>query len=137
MTHPRIPSQASSRGGGDGLAKGDPQSAVVGIAVTTWRSSSIRLVRRESAKIFESAEDLSRGGWDQEVTVQYEGIADEPSGSELDRLKESYLAVFPDGRDRQTWDGIAYFRIEPTWARYSDFNPGGEVFEFKAKELTV
>ena len=57
-----------------------------------------------------------------ERTVQYEGIADEPGGAELERLKELYCDVFPAGRERQSWPGITYIRTTPTWARYTDFN---------------
>lgn len=57
-----------------------------------------------------------------ERTVQYEGIADEPAGAELERLKEIYFAVFPDGRERQHWSGVIYIRVRPKWIRYSDFN---------------
>src|SRR5882757_6864171 len=60
-------------------------------------------------------------GWDDERTVQYEGIADEPRGAELARLKELYFSAFPDGPDRERWPGIAYFRVRPKWLRYSDF----------------
>ena len=57
-----------------------------------------------------------------ERTVQYEGIADEPAGAELERLKEIYFARFPDGRERQHWPGMTYIRVRPKWLRYSDFN---------------
>jgi len=60
-------------------------------------------------------------GWDEEQTVQVQGVADEPSGAELARLKEVCFARLPDGRDREHWPDIAYFRARPTWARYSDF----------------
>jgi general stress protein 26 len=60
-------------------------------------------------------------GWDEERTVQYEGLADEPKGAELERLKELYFARFPDGRERQSWPGLVYVRVKPTWIRYSDF----------------
>jgi hypothetical protein len=53
-----------------------------------------------------------------ERTVQYEGIADEPAGAELERLKELYFESFPDGRERESWPGIT----NPTWVRYTDFN---------------
>jgi general stress protein 26 len=56
-----------------------------------------------------------------ERTVQYEGIADEPAGAELERLKDLYFESFPDGRDRQSWPGLTYVRARPTWIRYSDF----------------
>jgi hypothetical protein len=61
-------------------------------------------------------------GWDQERTIQYEGLADEPQGEELARLKAIYFAHFPDGPARERWDGITYFRVRPTWLRYSDFS---------------
>jgi hypothetical protein len=61
-------------------------------------------------------------GWDDERTVQYEGIADEPGGVELARLKELYFDAFPDGRERQGWADITYFRVRPRWLRFSDFS---------------
>jgi hypothetical protein len=57
-----------------------------------------------------------------ERTVQYEGIADEPTGSDLIQLKEQYFLRFPDGRNRQTWPGLIYVRARPRWLRFSDFN---------------
>jgi uncharacterized protein YhbP (UPF0306 family) len=57
-----------------------------------------------------------------ERTVQYEGLADEPKGSELERLKTIYFNRFPDGPARQTWPGLVYVRARPSWIRYSDFN---------------
>jgi hypothetical protein len=63
-------------------------------------------------------------GWDDDRTAQYEGIADEPEGAELTRVKEIYFSVFPDGREREHWPGITYFRVRPVWLRYSDFTVG-------------
>jgi len=60
-------------------------------------------------------------GWDEEQTVQCEGIADEPTGLELERIKAVYIATFPDGVARQSWPGLTYFRVRLRWARYSDF----------------
>lgn len=54
-------------------------------------------------------------------TVQYEGIADEPQGRDLEELKERYFLRFPDGRSRQSWSGILYMRVRPRWVRYCDF----------------
>jgi hypothetical protein len=59
--------------------------------------------------------------WDGACTVQYEGVADEPVGDELAALKRVYFARFPDGRERERSPDIAYFRVRPTWVRYSDF----------------
>jgi hypothetical protein len=57
-----------------------------------------------------------------ERTVQYEGIADEPAGAVLEHFKELYFVRFPDGRERQQWEGLTYMRLRPRWLRFSDFN---------------
>src|SRR5262245_44168611 len=46
---------------------------------------------------------------------QYEGIADEPSGEELEHLKHLYYGVYPDGPSRLALPGLIYVRIRPTW----------------------
>ena len=129
MRRSRIAVQASLSG------DTGPQAAVVGIAVSdageivfdtlgsTRKAQNLRLDPRIALVI----------GWDEERTVQYEGIADEPSGDELARLKQLYFAVFPDGREREHWAGITYFRVRPTWLRYSDFTgaePGSAELRF-------
>jgi general stress protein 26 len=120
---------------------GGPQAAVVGIVVT------------DDLEVFFDTADTSRkidnlrrnprialviggttGG--DERTVQYEGVADEPTGAELQRLKELYFESFPDGRERQAWPGITYLRTRPTWIRYTDFNrEPPESVEFDRVEL--
>ena len=55
-------------------------------------------------------------------TVQYEGVADEPSGTELERLKQIYYAVYPDGPSRLSWPGLTYVRVRARWIRYSDYS---------------
>lgn len=116
---------------------GDPQSAVVGIAVTD--RLEIVFDTLSSTRKCRNLRNLSKisvvVGWDQETTVQCEGLADEPSGTELERLKKCYFSGYPDGVDRQSWTGITYFRIKPAWARYSDFNPNGQIVEFSARDL--
>jgi hypothetical protein len=71
-----------------------------------------------------------------EQTVQYEGIADEPSGAELEVLKQAYYAVWPDGPSRLAWPGLIYVRVRPTWIRYSNFgaNPP-DIVEFSPEQL--
>ena len=62
-------------------------------------------------------------GWDNETTVQYEGVATELTGSEAGHYKEIYFEVYPDGRERAvTWPHIVHFKITPKWIRYSNFN---------------
>ena len=71
-----------------------------------------------------------------ERTVQYEGVADEPKGSELEQIRATYFSVFPDGRARLKWPGIVYTRVRPTWIRYSDFNKNPpEILNFVGNAL--
>jgi len=104
-----------------------PQAAVVGIVVTDKfeiffdtldTTRKVHNLRRNSRITFVIG-GLTHGD---ERTVQYEGVADEPAGIELERLKQLYFTQFPDGRDRQSWPGLTYVRARPTWIRYSDFN---------------
>ena len=104
-------------------AEGGPQAAVIGVAVT----ESLELVfdtlgTTRKAKNLRAAPRVAFViGWDEGKTVQYEGTADEPAGEELARIKAAYFDKFPDGVERQAWEGITYFRTRPTWIRVSDF----------------
>lgn len=116
---------------------GGPEAAVLGVGFTdqleiifdTLDSTRKWVNRRHSAKVAFVI------GWDRETTVQYEGIADEPKRAELDRLKEAHFVPYPDGRARQRWAGITYFRLRPGRARYSDFNVPLTIFEFREADL--
>jgi hypothetical protein len=66
--------------------------------------------------------------------VQLEGVADEPGGAELDRIKAAYFAAWPDGVDRLSWKDITHVRVKATWARYSDFRPNGRIVEIDVTE---
>jgi general stress protein 26 len=118
-----------------------PQAAVVGIVVTdgfeiffdtldtTRKARNLRSNPRIALVIGEIRDGV-------EATVQYEGIADEPGGEELERLKTLYFERFPDGRDRQEWPGLTYVRVKPLWIRYSDFSTESpEIVEFRAEDL--
>ena len=71
-----------------------------------------------------------------ERTAQVEGVADEPRGPDLDRVKAVYYARFPDGPARLAWPGITYVRVRPAWIRYSDFGrTPPEIVEFDLGDL--
>jgi pyridoxine/pyridoxamine 5'-phosphate oxidase len=101
-----------------------PEAAVVGIAVTTDLELVFDTIgnSRKSQNLRLNPKIAFVIGWDDEITVQYEGEADEPKGSELERYKQVYFERWPDGPEREQWPGITYFRARPTWIRYSDFN---------------
>jgi hypothetical protein len=120
--------------------EGAPQAAVVGIAVSDEFEivfdtlDSTRKVRnlRQNPRIAFVIGGVTHGD---ERTVQYEGIADEPTGLELERLKELYYKSFPDGPARLKWPGLIYVRARPVWIRYSDFNRNPpEIVEFPFDE---
>jgi len=102
---------------------GTPQAALVGVAATDDAeivfdtSGSTRKV----ANIEREPQVAVVVGWDDEVTVQCEGAADILAGDELERCQRFYFAQYPDGRERATWPGITYVRVQPRWLRYSDY----------------
>lgn len=103
--------------------EGRPQAAVIGVAVT----DELELVfdtfgtTRKAANLRANARIALVMGWDHGQTAQIEGVADEPGGAELERLKQVYLRRFPDGRERAGLPDITYFRVSPKWIRYTDF----------------
>jgi general stress protein 26 len=116
-------------------ANGSAESALVGIAVS-----------RELEIYFDTIGDTRKGqnlrrdprislviGWDNEQSVQLEGLADEPKDAELAALKRIYYAAWPDGPARESWPGITWFRVKPRWLRFSDFNRA----EDAVRELTL
>jgi uncharacterized protein YhbP (UPF0306 family) len=117
------------------------QAAIVGVAVT----DGFELVfdTLESTRKVRNLRDNSNvafvlGGWTDgdERTVQYEGMADEPIGEELERAKSAYFAAWPDGPSRSSWPGLVYVRVRPTWIRYSDFTADPPVIvEFSREQL--
>jgi len=108
---------------------GATESALVGIAVSpeleiyfdtlgeTRKAVNLRRDPRVSFVI----------GWDNEQSVQLEGIADEPKDEELLALKRIYYAAWPDGPTRESWPGITWIRVKPRWVRFSDFNRSKDV----------
>jgi hypothetical protein len=119
-----------------------PQAAVVGFVVTadfevffdTLETTRKVQNLRRNPTIALVIGGLTEGD---ERTVQYEGIADEPVGVDLERLKELYFARFPDGRERQRWRGLVYVRARPTWVRFSDYSqPTPTIVEFSPADLT-
>jgi len=107
-------------------ADGGPQAAVVGVVVShdfeiffdtlasTRKAANLRARGRAAVVV---------GGFEAAAarTVQLEGLADEPRGTDLERLKQLYFDRFVDGPTRQASTGLIYMRVRPSWLRYSDF----------------
>lgn len=112
-------------------SQGKPQAATVGIAV----SDNLEIIF-DTLKSTRKYENLKKNpaisfvvGGDGGQTIQYEGIADEPEGSELERIRKIYFSVFPDGKDRLGWPLIVHIRVRPAWIRYSDYRAAEAVIE--------
>lgn len=101
------------------------ESALVVIAVTPDLELIFDTVRssRKYTNLKQNPSISFVIGWKGEITLQYEGEAEEPTGDELHRYKSLYFARYPDGRAREVWPGIVYFKVRPKWIRYCDYNP--------------
>jgi Pyridoxamine 5'-phosphate oxidase len=120
-----------------------PQAAIVGIAVSDRFEivfDTLAVTRKAVNLRANPKAALVVGGWaaGDERTAQIEGIADEPSGEELDRLKRVYYAVYPDGPARLSWPGLIYLRVRPNWIRFSDYNQSPPlIVEFTGADLAL
>jgi pyridoxine/pyridoxamine 5'-phosphate oxidase len=105
------------------IRDGAPQAAVVGIAV----SDDLEIIfdTLTTSRKYQNLSANPRAalviGWDAEQTAQVEGVADFPTGAELDACKQVYFAARPDGPAREAWPNIGYLRIRLHWVRFSDF----------------
>lgn len=61
-------------------------------------------------------------GWDNDQTVQYEGWALLLEGEELEQYKQFYFAKLPDAQKWQSEPEIVYYKVSPSWIRYTDLN---------------
>ena len=111
---------------------GSPQSAIVGMAVSKDLEIVFDTVKtsRKYENLVQNPKVAAVIGWDDETTVQYEGIATVLTRSEDDYYREIYFEAYPDGRDRAAnWAGLVHFKVTPKWLRYSNFNDPVEVEE--------
>lgn len=59
-------------------------------------------------------------GWDNNITVQYEGDASRVPARDIERYQEEHLASVPAEREFVE-KGAVIFKVDPRWIRYSDF----------------
>lgn len=102
---------------------GHPEASLIGFAVTP----DLELIF-ETTDATRKCPNLRRDphiavviGWKDQRTLQYEGIADEPMGSELERLKATFFSAWPQLHGHEGWPGLTIFRIKPRWMRFSSY----------------
>lgn len=112
-------------------ASGQPQSALVGITVTTDLEVIFDTLKtsRKYANLTANPMCSLVVGWSGEQTVQYEGFAEQTSGAALERHLEVYFAAWPECRSHLSWKDIAYFVVRPRWIRYSDYDQSPPLIE--------
>lgn len=113
---------------------GEPQSALVGIAVSALCEVVFDTVTdsRKHANLLRDPRASIVFSGPGEQTVQFEGAARQLmlAGTQDAELRSIYYEIWPDGRDRLKWPNLTYWCIAPRWARYSDFDRGPLVQEF-------
>ena len=70
-------------------------------------------------------------GWD-DITVQYEGVAEELIGGRKNTAKSIHLKKLPTSKKFSELKEQCYFLVKPTWIKYTDYSKNsiyGEFFE--------
>ncbi|MBV9276807.1 MAG: hypothetical protein JOZ97_01075, partial [Candidatus Eremiobacteraeota bacterium] len=113
----------------------EPQGALVGVGSTdaleivfdtlSTTRKHVNLERDKRVAITFSGPD--------EKTLQLQGVAFAVSTTrdEDHRYREAYYATWPEGREHLQWPRLAYWAISPRWARYSDYDLGPLIAEFR------
>lgn len=60
-------------------------------------------------------------GWDENITIQYEGEAIKVPAEDIERYQDAFLDSVPAEREFVE-RGAVIFKATPRWIRYSDFN---------------
>jgi pyridoxine/pyridoxamine 5'-phosphate oxidase len=112
---------------------GAPEAALMGFALTQANE-----VVFDTLSTSRKAVNLARNpaaalviGWDENISLQIEGVARRPVGDDFENAKAAYFREWPDGRARETWPNIAYVVVRPKWIRYSNYSGAPVVEEFK------
>ena len=110
---------------------GAPEAALMGFAVTE-ENEIVFDTLASSRKVVNLADNPAAAlviGWDDNISLQIEGLARRPVGDDLASAKAAYFRQWPDGRARETWPDIAYVVVKPKWIRYSNYAAGPPVVE--------
>jgi len=104
--------------------EGVPEAALMGIALSPQFDVVFDTVRtsRKYPNLKANPRVAFVIGTTSEVTVQYEGEAEELSGERLELFQKVYFAKWPDGPERMSWPNMTYFAVHPKWIRYSNFD---------------
>lgn len=69
-------------------------------------------------------------GWDEDITIQYEGEAEQIKPNELEKYQKEFFSKNPDAEKWKSVPEIVFFKVTPKWIRYSNLNKHPwEIFE--------
>lgn len=110
-----------------------PESALIGFGQT--QELEIIFGTFNTSKKYKNLQENNKVsfviGWENDfITVQYEGIAHEIFGEEVNDLVEMYHQKVPSAAHYHEYPQQRYFKVTPTWIRYSDLSGDEEqIFE--------
>lgn len=104
--------------------EGKPNSAVIGFAITndfdlifgTYSDS------RKYSNLLKKSNCAFVIGWDKNITVQYEGTAEELNEIDSKTYKEILFAKNPSSRKYDLDPRQKYFKVRPKWVRYTELS---------------
>lgn len=102
---------------------GSPQAAYLDLTATD-RGELVFNARSASRKIANICRDAGVAaviGGPDGTTLQCEGHADLPDGSDRDRCIAAYLDTFPQFADSFSDDSVVVVRVTPRWIRFGDY----------------
>lgn len=115
-------------------AAGKPQSALVAVTETEGldlifgtdkTSRKYQQILNNPHVAFVIGTDVEAG-----ITVQYEGIATEVDGAELEKARDLHLKKNPQSKKFAFKDSQTFFTVKLTWVRYAAMNQQPpEIFE--------
>jgi pyridoxine/pyridoxamine 5'-phosphate oxidase len=111
---------------------GAPEAALMGFALTQANEVVFDTLST-SRKVVNLARNPLAAlviGWDDNISLQIEGLGRRPVGDDLASAKAAYFREWPDGRARENWPNIAYVVVRPKWVRYSNYSGAPVVEEF-------
>ena len=112
---------------------GKPEAALMDIAVT----ADLEIIFETTDQTRKFANLTARPavsfvvGWDGGETLQYDGIVHLLEGAKLEKIKQLYVATFPQKASHPNWPGNYYFLVRPSWIRFSDYRMPRKIEEFR------
>ena len=102
--------------------EGQPEAAVIGFACTAELELIFytRLTTRKHHNFTANPHAAFVIGWQDLVTVQYEGVVSQLEGARLADAKAFYLQKNPFAKKFEAEPQVAFFQATPQWIRQTD-----------------